>query len=33
VSSTLKRKIKGKDTMQIKIDTYWEVEGINVKNE
>lgn len=33
VSSTLERKIKGKGTMQIKIDTYWEAEGINVKNE
>ena len=33
VSSTLERKIKGKGTMQIKIDTFWEAEGINVKNE
>lgn len=33
VSKTLERKIKGKGTMQIKIDTYWEAEGINVKNE
>lgn len=32
VPSTLERKIKGKGTMQIKIDTYWEAEGINVKN-
>lgn len=32
VVSTIERKIKGKDTMQIKIDTYWEAEGINVKN-
>ena len=28
VVSTIERKIKGKDTMQIKIDTYWEAEGI-----
>lgn len=33
VSKTLEKKIKGKGTMQIKIDTYWEAEGINVKNE
>jgi len=24
--------IKDKDTMQIIIDTYWETQGINVKN-
>lgn len=30
--TTLEKKIKGKDTMQIIIDTYWETKGINVKN-
>lgn len=29
VVATIERKIKGKDTMQIKIDTYWEAEGIS----
>ena len=28
----LDKKIKGKDTMQIIIDTYWETQGINVNN-
>ena len=32
VVSTIERKIKGKDTMQIKIDTYWEAQGINARN-
>ena len=30
--STLEKKIKGKDRMQILIDTYWEAQSINVKN-
>lgn len=30
--STLEKKIKGKDRMQILIDTYREAQSINVKN-
>ena len=30
--STLEKKIKGKGTMQVTIDSYWEVQGKNVKN-
>lgn len=30
--STLEKKIKGKDRMQILIDTYWEAEGLSIKN-
>ena len=30
--STLEKKIKGRDRMQLLIDTYWEAQGINVKN-
>ena len=30
--STLEKKIKGKDRMQILIDSYWEAQGKNVKN-
>ena len=30
--STLEKKIKGKGTMQVTIDSYWEAQGKNVKN-
>ena len=30
--STLEKKIKGKDRMQILIDTYWEAERMTIKN-